>query len=70
MTIQEVKDTLPDVKIRIGDDVYEGKVSGSQRTYAKVTAWVGDDEQPWPLSYDFSWKAVTRAANTGSILTP
>lgn len=64
MSIQEVKDQLPDVTIRYADypTTYPASVSGRLNRFATVTRI--DNGMQW----EFSWEAVTRAVNTGRSL--
>lgn len=60
LTIKEIKEQLPDVKIRVNGKVETGKVRGRALQYAVV--FVGDN------SWEYSWEAMQRAVNKNRIL--
>lgn len=68
MTIQQVKDTLPLVNIRLGNSVFKAATSGRKQQFAIV--WLPAPgvhyykkikHQHW----QYSWEAVCRAVNSG-----
>ena len=65
MTIDMVKEYLPDVRLRVGcGRVVKARVTGRQNSCVTVYTKV-----PWgELSYYFSWEAVARAVNNHTVL--
>ncbi len=59
-TIEEVKEMLPAVKVRVGKRVVKGLVKGRKNKFATVFTPLG--------SFEYSWLAVTRAYNSDKTL--
>ena len=64
MTIDEIKERLPDVKVSFNGDVYNGVLSGRERQFPLVTIFHSMRAQ----SFEFSWSAIERAINTDTPL--
>lgn len=60
-TIATVKDLLPPVRIRLGTQDHTGTITGRRLPFAMV--YVGE------TGYPFSWHTITRALNTGRVLS-
>ena len=57
MTVQEVKDKLPNVKVKLFGRVLTGHVSGRKKKYA--TVWVKSGGHIY--DHQYSWQTVARA---------
>lgn len=65
MSIQEVKDRLPPVRVRLQTgDVVIGQLSGRKEKFARI--FVGHSGVSF--SYEFSWHTVAKAVSNNSIL--
>jgi hypothetical protein len=62
MTIDEIKEKLPDVKVKVFGEVYNGMLSGREKQFPLV--YVFELRQ----SYAFSWHAIYRAVNNNTAL--
>lgn len=62
LSIEEVKETLPDVKISIDGQIYPAFVCGRKNQFPTVCAYKKNYEA------EFSWEAVTRAANDPHVI--
>jgi hypothetical protein len=60
LTIPEIKETLPDVLVKIGKDNYIGKLSGGLETFARVSF----DYMGIPASFVFAWEAIQASLNS------
>ena len=61
MNIEQVKKSLPDVRVHVLGTTITAQVSGRKQPYATVSV----PTQQGPLNVQFSWEAVTRAVNSG-----
>ena len=65
-TIQEIKDTLPNITVKINKNSFMvGTVRGRKNKFATVTIGSGNLER----SFEFSWEAVQRAYNNNHWVT-
>jgi hypothetical protein len=66
LTIEEIKDLLPDVKVATdsGNRKFIGKVSGRKNRFATVTVYT----YGLTSSYEVSWPTVARAYNNNSAI--
>lgn len=62
MTIKEVKESIPDVKISVNGKIYNGKVIGKLVDFPYV--YIPELNAEYP----FSWEAITRTINEASAL--
>jgi hypothetical protein len=62
MTIQEVKDNLPDVPVKYGGKVVMGWLRGRLLPFPKVFIGPRGTIGGWEVS----WETATRAINTGN----
>lgn len=64
MTIEQIKEKLPDVKVKIGDKIHTGHVRGRLMDFAHV--WVlGVPTPNSQCSQEYSWETIQRAVETG-----
>lgn len=68
VTLEYVKEQLPDVLVEYQGGVFTGKVTGEDTDYATVTIAPDGDYGYGYVTAEFSWEAVTRMINTGSPL--
>ena len=65
-TIQSIKKTLPDVKVKIGKQVFHAMVVGRNNPFATVTFKM-------PLigfvSYEYAWPTILHSLESGKPLT-
>jgi hypothetical protein len=65
MTIKELKEKLPDVKVNVDGKTYTGILTGRINKFATVTV----HHPVWGKhNFEFSWQAVTRAINNDTEL--
>jgi hypothetical protein len=64
MTIDEIKENLPDVKVKIGTGIFTGILRGRFLPYAQV--WV--PELGPDIKIEYSWKIVQQAINNNKPL--
>ena len=67
MTIEEIKETLPVVDVKVGKNIYIGSISGRKNSFATISVIMPDYNNPF--IFNFSWKTVERAINNGTYLT-
>ena len=65
MTIEQTKDTLPDVRVSVLGTIITSRVSGRKERFA--TVFIPTPQGSW-LNYQFSWETVARAVNSGKAL--
>ena len=68
MTVTEIKDFLPKVKLSIAGKVFEATTSGRENGFCAVTVYKPFPGIPWQ-SWEFSWEAIERAINNKTALT-
>lgn len=68
MTINEIKEKLPEVKICLEGKTFAGAVLGRNNPYATVTIKNALFGIPY-CSFTFSWAAIERAINNKTSLT-
>lgn len=61
-TIKEAKENLPDVKVKIGESVFDAKLTGRLNKFA--TVYLKGSTTP----YEFSWNTIVNSLNTGKPL--
>jgi len=64
MTIQEIKENLPDIKIKLDNgEIVKGLVRGRNLRFAKVsrTTWGG-------FAFDVAWETIERCINNNTPL--
>lgn len=66
-TIDEIKENLQNVTIKVGKKMYVATVRGRKNQFATVSAM--DKNNNIICSYEFSWQAIQRATNRRSVLT-
>ena len=60
MTVEEVRDQLPDVSVRLADGtIVSGHLSGRKNDFA--TVWLH-------IPIEFAWETIATAINTGNPL--
>jgi len=68
MTIEEIKDFLPKVKVRLNGKTFEATTSGRENGFCAVTVF-----KPFPgipfQSWEFSWEAIARSINEKTSLS-
>ena len=64
MTIAEIKEQLPTVKINLNSRIVAGQISGHYNQFAAVNTKVDGIAMGW----DFSWQAIERAINNNTAL--
>ena len=64
LTIDQVKDTLPNVQVKSHGTVYTAKVRGRRHAFAEVS-WKTDCGT---MRADFAWQTVTNAINNNKEL--
>ena len=64
LTIDQVKDTLPNVQVKSHGKVYTAKVRGRRHAFAEVS-WETDCGT---MRADFAWQTVTNAINNNKVL--
>lgn len=68
MNIEEIKEKLPSVKVKIGGKVWEGRISGRKEKFATVIVPLGT----YPATfgpYQYAWETIKRHLDTGKPLT-
>lgn len=58
-TIETAKRDLPQIKIKIGEEVITANISGRKKQFA--TVWTKDNQEGW----EFSWQIITWTLNSG-----
>jgi hypothetical protein len=58
--IQQVKDDLPNVKVKVGTKIVEGRIVGRNRPYPIVIF----DHAGVTIDAEWSWQAITRSVLT------
>lgn len=69
MTIEQVKEQLPSVKLFRCGKTYNATVKGRKLPFAMVCINPQDGNKDYELSWEFSWASITRAINTDTPLT-
>lgn len=64
LTVEQVKELLPDVRVHILGMTVTARVSGRKERFAAVFVPM---QGSW-LNFQFSWETVTRAVNGGRVL--
>lgn len=64
LTVDQVKETLPEVEVKRNGKIYAAKVRGRRMPFAEVY-WETDCG---PMSAEFAWETVTNAINNGTML--
>ena len=64
-TIEEAKEELPIVKVKVGKEIHDGYLAGRQKKfptvfYGPISQTVGKDQ--------WSWKAIVHSLNTNTPL--
>lgn len=64
MTIEEIKEKLPDVKVKYQGKIYNAILTGRKNTFATIHTITEYNVQ----SFDYSWQAIERAINNDTAL--
>jgi len=64
-TVQDVKDALPNVLLRVGKRTVDARTSGRLNAFATVSVTNDKPRSGVPLfmDYQFSWEAIVRSLN-------
>ena len=65
MTTAEVKELLPDVRVKLGKDIYAGIVTGRYKPFATVFVITDAGISSW----EYAWETIAHAVTTDTPLT-
>lgn len=64
-TIADVKNQLPDVKIKFAGKIHSARIAGRENKFATVWFRIDGDL----IDFEYSWNAILHSVQTGNPLT-